>query len=90
MIAVLFLMHGLPAFSDESKNDEGKLRIIFFGDHPDDAEYKSGEVAALWASQGHHVKLVSITNGDIGHWEMSGGVLAIRRTAESLSSRHCS
>lgn len=60
-----------------------KLRIICFGAHPDDAEYKSGGTAALWAEQGHHVKLVSVTNGDIGHWKMAGGELAQRRTAES-------
>lgn len=63
--------------------DDGKLRIICFGAHPDDAEYKSGGTAALWAKRGHHVKLVSVTNGDIGHWQMSGGALAKRRTAES-------
>ena len=63
--------------------DDGKLRIICFGAHPDDAEYKSGGTAALWAEQGHHVKLVSVTNGDIGHWRMAGGPLAKRRTAES-------
>ena len=63
--------------------DDGKLRIICFGAHPDDAEYKSGGTAALWAKLGHHVKLVSVTNGDIGHWQMSGGALAKRRTAES-------
>ncbi len=63
--------------------DDGKLRIICFGAHPDDAEYKSGGTGALWAKQGHHVKLVSVTNGDIGHWQMSGGELAKRRTAES-------
>ena len=32
---------------------------------------------------GHQVKLVSVTNGDIGHWAMAGGPLAKRRTAES-------
>ena len=63
--------------------DDGKLRIICFGAHPDDAEYKSGGTAALWAQMGHHVKLVSVTNGDIGHWGMAGGPLAKRRTAES-------
>ena len=45
--------------------DDGKLRIICFGAHPDDAEYKSGGTAALWAKQGHHVKLVSVTNAEI-------------------------
>lgn len=69
------------AQSDEA--DDGKLRIICFGAHPDDAEYKSGGTAALWAAAGHHVKLVSVTNGGIGHWQMAGGALAQRRTAES-------
>ena len=71
----------VSAESDEA--DDGKLRIICFGAHPDDAEYKSGGTAALWAAAGHHVKLVSVTNGDIGHWQMAGGALAQRRTAES-------
>lgn len=59
------------------------IRVIVFGAHPDDAEYKAGGSAALWATAGHAVKLVSVTNGDIGHWEMAGGQLAIRRTEES-------
>jgi LmbE family N-acetylglucosaminyl deacetylase len=62
---------------------DGKLRIIVFGAHPDDAEFKAGGTAALWARQGHHVKLVSVTNGDIGHWQMAGGPLAQRRAAEA-------
>jgi LmbE family N-acetylglucosaminyl deacetylase len=61
---------------------DGKLRIIAFGAHPDDCEIKAGGVAAKWAAQGHHVKFVSVTNGDIGHWRMAGGPLARRRTAE--------
>ncbi|NBT62728.1 MAG: PIG-L family deacetylase [Planctomycetia bacterium] len=61
---------------------ENKLRIIVFGAHPDDAEYKAGGTAAKWAKLGHHVKLVSVTNGDIGHWKMAGGPLALRRKAE--------
>ena len=63
--------------------DDGKLRIVCFGAHPDDAEYKSGGTAAMWAKLGHHVLLVSVTNGDIGHWKMAGGELAKRRIAES-------
>ena len=31
-------------------------------------EIKAGGVAAMWAAAGHHVKFVSPTNGDIGHW----------------------
>src|SRR5690242_16567681 len=61
---------------------DGKLRIIAFGAHPDDCELKVAGTAAKWAALGHHVKLVSLTNGDIGHWSMAGGPLAQRRTAE--------
>jgi N-acetylglucosamine malate deacetylase 1 len=62
--------------------DDGKLRIICFGAHPDDCELQAGGVAAMWAAKGHHVKFVSVTNGDIGHWREAGGPLAKRRTAE--------
>jgi LmbE family N-acetylglucosaminyl deacetylase len=62
--------------------DDGKLRIICFGAHPDDCELKAGGVALLWSAQGHHVKFVSVTNGDIGHWRQAGGPLARRRKAE--------
>lgn len=58
------------------------LRIICFGAHPDDAEFKAGGVAALWASLGHKVKFVSVTNGDIGHWQKFGPELAARRKSE--------
>jgi LmbE family N-acetylglucosaminyl deacetylase len=71
-----------PAARRASPPDDGKLRIICFGAHPDDCELQVGGTAALWAAQGHHVKLVSVTNGDIGHWREAGGPLARRRTAE--------
>src|SRR5437879_4727616 len=61
---------------------DGKLRILCFGAHPDDCELRAGGVAALWAAQGHHVKFVSVTNGDIGHWRDAGRPLARRRKAE--------
>jgi LmbE family N-acetylglucosaminyl deacetylase len=59
-----------------------QLRIIVFGAHPDDAEIQAAGVGALWAAQGHKVKFVAATNGDIGHFSQAGGPLAIRRTAE--------
>jgi LmbE family N-acetylglucosaminyl deacetylase len=61
---------------------EKPLRIIAFGAHPDDAELKASGVAALWAAQGHKVKFVAMTNGDVGHFEQAGGPLARRRKAE--------
>lgn len=79
ILAPLFFILISPA----SNSADETLRIICFGAHPDDAEYKCGGVAAMWAKLGHKVKLVSVTNGDIGHWRMAGGALAKRRTAES-------
>ena len=69
-----------PAFAQQ--NDSKPLRIIAFGAHPDDAELKAGGVAALWAEQGHQVKFVAMTNGDVGHFKEGGGPLAQRRLAE--------
>ena len=71
-----------PAGRAEVPEDDGKLRILCFGAHPDDCELKAGGVALLWAAKGHHVKFVSVTNGDIGHWREAGGPLARRRKAE--------
>ncbi len=70
-------------FNDLSaQNITTPLRIIAFGAHPDDAELKAGGVAAKWAEQGHKVKFVAMTNGDVGHFKEAGGPLAIRRFAE--------
>ncbi len=81
--AVLLALLGPPwAAPASAQGSDGKLRIIAFGAHPDDAEYRVAGVAALWAQQGHHVKLVSVTNGDIGHFQTAGGPLALRRRAE--------
>ncbi len=65
--------------------NDGKLRIIVFGAHPDDAEYRGAGVAMKWARLGHHVKFVSATNGDVGHWQMAGGPLALRRKKEVMA-----
>jgi len=69
-----------PGFARDEQ--DGKLRIIVFGAHPDDCEWTAGGSAARWSALGHHVKFVSCTNGDIGHWGMAGGPLARRRAAE--------
>jgi len=62
--------------------DDGKLGILVLGAHPDDCEIRAGGAGAMWAKAGHHVKFVSMSNGDIGHWRMAGGPLAKRRYAE--------
>ncbi|PYJ97310.1 MAG: GlcNAc-PI de-N-acetylase [Verrucomicrobia bacterium] len=84
-VPIVFLV-GLAFFSARpalaGAADDGKLRIICFGAHPDDCELQAGGVAAMWAAKGHKVKFVSVTNGDIGHWREAGGPLALRRKAE--------
>src|SRR6266550_8486283 len=80
-LTVLFVL-SFSLFLKAAPPDDGKLRIICFGAHPDDCELAAGGVGALWAAQGHHVKFVSVTNGDIGHWREAGGPLARRRKAE--------
>ena len=81
ILTILISQSGL-ASAGSSRPDDGKLRIIVFGAHPDDCEIDAGGCAVKWAAQGHHVKFVSTTNGDIGHATQAGGPLAKRRTAE--------
>lgn len=66
-----------------AQGSDGKLRIIAIGAHPDDCDIKFGGTAAMFAKLGHHVKFVSVTNGDAGHHEMGGGPLAKRRFLET-------
>ncbi|MBU6400748.1 MAG: PIG-L family deacetylase [Verrucomicrobia bacterium] len=82
--AALAILGALPlrAASASAPPEDGKLRIICFGAHPDDCELQASGVGAMWAARGHHVKFVSVTNGDIGHWREAGGPLARRRKAE--------
>ncbi|MCA2966240.1 MAG: PIG-L family deacetylase [Acidobacteriaceae bacterium] len=62
------------------------LRIIAIGAHPDDCDIKFGGTAVLLARLGHQVKFVSVTNGDAGHHQMGGQMLAARRRAEAAES----
>ena len=59
------------------------LKIMMIGAHPDDCDIKSGGTAALFVKLGHQVKFLSVTNGDAGHMEQGGGILAKRRAAEA-------
>ena len=62
------------------------IRVMVIGAHPDDCDIKAGGVAALYKQNGHHVKFVSVTNGDAGHHQMGGGPLAQRRNAEAQAA----
>lgn len=77
-LAILFIFSAHPTFSQEKP-----LKIMMIGAHPDDCDIKSGGTAALFAEMGHQVKFLSVTNGDAGHMEEGGGMLAKRRYAET-------
>jgi LmbE family N-acetylglucosaminyl deacetylase len=66
----------------QAADDDGKLRIIVIGGHPDDAEYKAGGAAVKWAKLGHHVQLVSATNGDVSNNKGTREEVAAKRKAE--------
>ncbi|MEZ4828767.1 MAG: PIG-L family deacetylase [Bacteroidia bacterium] len=84
LLPLLLLLSATLTLFGQKPVPEKPLRIICFGAHPDDAELKASGVAAMWAAQGHKVKFVAMTNGDVGHFEMAGGPLAIRRKAEVM------
>jgi hypothetical protein len=69
LVSCFFLAAGLNLLHAQ---EEKPLRIIAFGAHPDDPEFQMGGTAIKYAKLGHKVLLVACTNGDIGHWEMSG------------------
>ncbi len=79
LIVLVMLLTSAPV----SGQDYSQLCIIAFGAHPDDCDSKAGGLAAKYAAAGHLVKFVSVTNGDAGHYEQGGGVLAKRRRAEA-------
>jgi LmbE family N-acetylglucosaminyl deacetylase len=79
LFIIIFLFLGIPISQAQDK----PLRIIMIGAHPDDCDIKSGGTAALFAKMGHAVKFVSVTNGDAGHQNEGGGMLAKRRKAET-------
>ncbi|UCF36347.1 MAG: PIG-L family deacetylase [Acidobacteriota bacterium] len=79
LFALILVFSSVPSLAQD---DDGKLRIIVFGAHPDDPE-KVGGTMAKFVEQGHKVRLISMTNGNAGHQEMGGGPLAWRRYKET-------
>ena len=62
------------------------LHILMFGAHPDDCDLSAGGTAVRFARAGHRVRMVSLTNGDAGHYAIGGIELARRRYAETQAS----
>ena len=79
----LLLLFVFYHVADLKAQDNGKIRIIMIGAHPDDCDQDGGGTAILFARMGYAVKFVSVTNGDAGHQVMKGEALAKRRFAET-------
>jgi LmbE family N-acetylglucosaminyl deacetylase len=62
------------------------LKLLVLGAHPDDCEFHCGGLAATYRALGHEVKLVSVTNGESGHHEMTGPALTARRRQEAAAA----
>ena len=62
------------------------MRYLFIGAHPDDADLLMGGTALKLIRNGHHVKFVSLCNGNCGHYSMEKSALAARRKKEAERS----
>jgi len=83
LFLIFFCLFTTAAQSQINSPADDPLRVIAIFAHPDDADFKMAGTAIQMAQAGHQVKYLSITNGNAGHHEMGGGVLAKRRRAES-------
>jgi LmbE family N-acetylglucosaminyl deacetylase len=82
---LLMLALGLGCGAGPLEAADPPLRLLVIGAHPDDPEKVAGTMA-LYRERGDVVQLVSVTNGDAGHFEMGLGPLAVRRAAEARCS----
>ena len=66
---------------DLKRNTKNKYLAICA--HPDDMELRMGGTLVKLTRAGHEVKIISLTNGNAGHYEMETAELAERRRREA-------
>jgi N-acetylglucosamine malate deacetylase 1 len=81
-----FRYHRCMNPTTDSTPTHSPLRLLILGAHPDDAEYHAGGLAALYRAAGHHVKMISATDGQSGHFQISGKALSEIRREEARRS----
>lgn len=65
------------------------MNVLLVGAHPDDCDIKAGGMTAMYCERGHDVRILSMTNGDAGHQELSGVELANIRRHEGEAAAEC-
>ena len=63
-----------------------KKKYLIVCAHPDDMELRMGGTLLKLTKNGHEVKIICLTDGSAGHYEMAGSELAARRKAEAQNS----
>ena len=79
LLFIFALFSNITAQSEQHKS----LNILVIGAHPDDPDYKVGATGYKWVQQGHNVVLVSVTNGNAGHHELTATELERTRRDEA-------
>ena len=63
-----------------------RLKLLILGAHPDDAEYHAGGLATIYRRLGREVRMVSLTNGQAGHYRRPPDELAQLRRQEAAAA----
>lgn len=83
-LSSILILLTISVFPGKAQSE--KLNIVVLGAHPDDADYKMGGTAILYAESGHNVLFVSMTNGNAGHYKLKGKKLAKIRKKEAFEA----
>ena len=75
-------------FVSVSNGKEGKnlMRVLAFGAHPDDVEFRCAGTLAKYAKRGDEVYICIATNGEIGSYGMTREQIAVMRKKEAEAS----
>jgi len=83
MFKKIFFLAGLAISMNMAQAQDQKINLVVIGAHPDDCDLDAGGTAIKFAQMGHRVLFISATNGDAGHFNKGGVVLAKIRKAEA-------
>jgi len=83
MFKKIFIFTLMAVSMNIVRAQDQKINVVVIGAHPDDCDLDAGGTAIQFAKMGHRVLFVSVTNGDAGHFNKGGAVLAKIRKAEA-------